>query len=94
MTITAAGHLDSEEIRSTLASVFADPAYQPGMNFIWDFRDSEGSIDGIDVESIISFVEENKDRRGKGRGQPCLGSGPMPLPGWMTRTCTDLRGPV
>jgi hypothetical protein len=57
----------ADDIITTLAALFNDPDYRPGMLFLWDTRDSTDDMSADDVQRIVRYVRMHQESRGQSR---------------------------
>jgi hypothetical protein len=63
--LTASGSVMAVDIIEGLKKVMEDPAFKPGMDILWDFRDVRSEISKADqIREIVSYIRTNQDRRG------------------------------
>ncbi len=65
VTLTCSGVLPKGSIREAFIKMLDDPAFRPGANILWDFRNIQAV--GPSEQQIIDFVtmvKENQMRRG------------------------------
>ena len=61
VTLTCSGVLPKGSIREAFIKMLDDPAFRPGANILWDFRDIQAV--GPSEQQIIDFVTMVKENQ-------------------------------